>query len=111
MNQPEVLTREEPARDEIYGEFARIEEAERAAAAAVTLQALVNRARAKSEPAALPAAPPLALAEPAPPASAPETATVELTVEPAIPVTGAVHAPVPRVRKIFTPEDNHDFPL
>ena len=97
VNQPEVLTREEPARDEIYGEFARIEEAERAAAAAVTLQALVNRARAKSEPVALPAAP--------------ETATVELTVEPAIPVTGAVHAPVPRVRKIFTPEDNHDFPL
>ncbi|HEY5297260.1 MAG TPA: YhjD/YihY/BrkB family envelope integrity protein [Verrucomicrobiae bacterium] len=39
----ELVSREEPMRAEIYGEFARIEEAERAAAATVTMLALVNR--------------------------------------------------------------------
>ena len=41
----EVATRDEPARAEVLGEFAKIEEAERAAAARVTLLALVNRAQ------------------------------------------------------------------
>ena len=48
----ELATREEPARAEVYGEFHRIEEAERQAASAVTMLALVNRAQ-----------PPKALAE------------------------------------------------
>ena len=39
-------TRDEPARSEVYGEFRRIEEAERQAAASVTMLALVNRAQA-----------------------------------------------------------------
>jgi membrane protein len=39
----ELATRDEPNRSEVYGEFHRIEEAERQAAAGVTLLALVNR--------------------------------------------------------------------
>jgi hypothetical protein len=39
----ELLLRDEPARAEVYGEFARIEEAERQAAASVTMLDLVNR--------------------------------------------------------------------
>jgi hypothetical protein len=39
----ELTTREEPARSEVYGEFNRIQEAERQAAAAVTMLALANR--------------------------------------------------------------------
>ena len=42
----ELATRDEPARSEVYGEFHRIEEAERHAAASVTMLALVNRAQA-----------------------------------------------------------------
>jgi len=42
----ELATRDEPTRAEVYGEFCRIEEAERQAAASVTMLALVNRAQA-----------------------------------------------------------------
>ena len=45
----ELATRDEPARAEVYGEFQRIQEAERQAAASVTLLALVNRAQALTE--------------------------------------------------------------
>jgi membrane protein len=38
---------DEPVRNEVYGEFTRIEEAERAAASSVTLLSLANRAQAK----------------------------------------------------------------
>ena len=48
----ELLPRDEPVRAEVYGEFARIEEAERQAAATVTLLALVNRVHARGELAA-----------------------------------------------------------
>jgi membrane protein len=41
----ELTTRDEPARSEVYGEFKRIEEAERQAASSVTMLALVNRAQ------------------------------------------------------------------
>jgi len=41
----ELATRDEPARVEVYGEFHRIQEAERQAAASVTMLALVNRAQ------------------------------------------------------------------
>jgi membrane protein len=40
----ELGTRDEPTRAEVYGEFHRIEEAEREAAASLTLLALANRA-------------------------------------------------------------------
>ena len=45
----ELPMRDEPARAEVYGEFARIEEAERQAASSVTMLALVNRAQARLE--------------------------------------------------------------
>ena len=41
----DITTRDEPARAEVLGEFAKIEEAERAAASSVTLLTLVNRAQ------------------------------------------------------------------
>jgi membrane protein len=50
----ELPMRDEPARAEVYGEFARIEEAERQAASSVTMLALVNRAQARLEIAAPP---------------------------------------------------------
>jgi membrane protein len=45
----DIATRDEPARVEVLGEFAKIEEAERAAASSVTLLALVNRAQKQIE--------------------------------------------------------------
>jgi len=45
----DLATRDEPARAEVYGEFHRIEEAERQAAASVTMLALVNRAQGQRE--------------------------------------------------------------
>jgi hypothetical protein len=45
----ELFTRDEPVRSEVYGEFARIQEAEREAASAVTMLALVHRAQARLE--------------------------------------------------------------
>ncbi|MGB7767697.1 MAG: YhjD/YihY/BrkB family envelope integrity protein [Verrucomicrobiia bacterium] len=49
---PELSLRDGPVRAEVYGEFARIEEAERQAASAVTMLALVNRLPARPEIAA-----------------------------------------------------------
>ena len=48
----ELVTRDEPIREEVYGEFARIQEAEKQAAASVTMLALVGRAQARMELAA-----------------------------------------------------------
>jgi membrane protein len=45
----ELPSQNEPVRAEVYGEFARIEEAEQQAAASVTMLALVNRAQARLE--------------------------------------------------------------
>jgi membrane protein len=45
----ELPSQNESVRAEVYGEFARIEEAERQAAASVTMLALVNRAHAQLE--------------------------------------------------------------
>jgi membrane protein len=52
----DLLLRDEPARAEVYGEFARIEEAERQAAASVTMLALVNRTQPRPEITAPPGA-------------------------------------------------------
>jgi len=41
----DIATRDEPARAEVLGEFAKIEEAERVAASSLTMLALVNRAQ------------------------------------------------------------------
>jgi DNA-binding IscR family transcriptional regulator len=54
----ELPSQNEPMRAEVYGEFARIEEAERQAAASVTMLALVNRAQARLKIAAPPSGPP-----------------------------------------------------
>ncbi|MCU0783337.1 MAG: YihY family inner membrane protein [Verrucomicrobia bacterium] len=43
----ELVTREEPVREEVFGEFARIQAAEKVAASSVTILALVNRAHAR----------------------------------------------------------------
>ena len=43
----ELATADEPLRDELYGEFNRIEDAERQAASAVTMLALAHRAQTK----------------------------------------------------------------
>jgi len=45
----ELETRDEPTRTDVYGEFHRIEEAERQAAASVTMLALVNRAQGQKQ--------------------------------------------------------------
>lgn len=47
----ELATRDEPTRLEVYGEFQRIQEAERRAAASVSMLALVHRAQAQLQPA------------------------------------------------------------
>jgi membrane protein len=52
----DLVTHEEPVVEEVYGEFARIQEAERVAASTVSLLALVNRAQARLELAPPPAA-------------------------------------------------------
>jgi hypothetical protein len=52
----ELATRDSASRLEIFGEFQRIQEAERRAAASITMLALVNRAQVqlpRSEPKAL----------------------------------------------------------
>jgi membrane protein len=43
----ELLTRDEPVRAEVFGEFSRIQAAEKEAAASVSMLALVNRAQAR----------------------------------------------------------------
>jgi membrane protein len=45
----DMIPQDEPVRTEVFGEFARIQQAEEAAASAVTLQALVNRVQARLE--------------------------------------------------------------
>jgi len=50
----ELLTRNEPVREEVYGEFARIQEAEKLAASSISMLALVHRADARLELAPLP---------------------------------------------------------
>lgn len=46
----ELATRDEPTRSEVYGEFQRIQEAERRAASGVTMLALAHRAQAQLPP-------------------------------------------------------------
>ena len=75
----ELVTRDEPVRVEVLGEFARIQAAEKAAASTVTMQALVNRAHARLELAALTG--PEIASPPAPSLTAAARAPVELPGE------------------------------
>lgn len=76
----ELITKEEPVRTEVFGEFARIQAAEKEAASSVTMLALVNRAQARLE-----------LAPPAEPEKEAQTAPgpIALTEVPNEPVIAA----------------------
>jgi membrane protein len=129
----ELVTRDEPVRQEIYGEFARIQEAEKQAASSVTMLALVGRAQSrleliepKVEESELKLKPALApKVEPKPeqskavapeifePAPAPAVEIPETKPEPKIEVekTGPQNK-IQHVQPVATPEDEErDFPL
>jgi membrane protein len=85
----ELVTREEPVREEVFGEFARIQAAEKAAAAGVSMLQLVHRAEAR-----------LVLAAPTQqiiehPKAVPVVELTELPQEPALRNTSAPTEPVP----------------
>jgi membrane protein len=80
----ELVTRDEPIREEVYGEYARIQEAEKQAASTVTMLALVGRAQARLE------------------FQAPQTAGDELKMKPALvptiePATGSAEKKIESV--------------
>lgn len=79
----ELVTREEPARAEVYGEFARIQAVEKEAASAMTILALVNRAQSRLE---------LAAASVAETVSGQATAPAVVTELPFEPKPGGQHA-------------------
>ena len=114
----ELVTRDEPVRMEVYGEFARIQAAEKEAASSVTMLALVNRAQARLE-----------IAPPTEPekeinaatkvvevtelpnepgsATAPKVTPTEEEIKPASPATRATTGPMAEVSS----DDNRSFPL
>ena len=119
----ELPMRDGPVRAEVYGEFARIEKAERDAATAVTMLALVNRAEAKlaltvpelEKQIAAPVQNSFPPAPTAPVATLPDAeesvavTPVEIEtemVEPAMPVV----APAPK-RTVTMPDEDREFPL
>jgi len=120
----ELPLREEAALSEIYGEFARIEQAERETASTISLLALANRIPPRAEIAApkisetekqlSPAAPVVELPKPEPEREIPfaektstpveEKTVVETKTSEIIPVS------VTR-REVVRPEENREFPL
>jgi len=125
-NGQELVTREEPLREEVYGEFARIQEAEKLAAASITMLALIQRAQARLELAApdshrgaldfsLPGASPLepssgvAATEPMLTLEAAEPAVQQVAAADGIPAAGQTSG---RDAAIATPDDAaRGFPL
>ena len=120
----ELPLREEAALKEIYGEFARIEQAEREAASTISLLALASRVppRAALGGPGVPeaekpvhAAPPLSETERF--SSAPEKAGAAPVVfpeekAPEAPAEKAgVQAGPPKTREVVMPEENREFPL
>ena len=128
----ELLMRDEPERADVYGEFARIEAAERHAAASVTMLALVNRTRAQLELAPPAGTEPLsvppsisALSQDEGPA-APKVPSVEMKIDEP-PVVTDETPPEPKVlrpevkprpaasleekRPPIIPDEDRDFPL
>lgn len=122
----ELITRDEPVRVEVLGEFARIQAAEKAAASTVTLLALVGRAQARLELAApttrdmepdglAEAGPPVELPGEKPsgkilPEEDPPAAQEPLPVEAVKPIS-PVNIPVASVTAASTLNDNESFPL
>lgn len=108
----ELLTRDEPVREEVYGEFARIEEAEKRAASSITMFALVNRADARLELAPTPAqekpieiSPALAPAQKAQPEAAPQPqpqGAIRETFEPPKAQASPTVAETPEAKTTFT---------
>lgn len=128
----ELVTREEPVREEVFGEFARIQAAEKAAATTVSMLALVQRADARlgipapaepvNEPTVLTTETVTALAHEPAPAFVRATPTLEFALEKPLsetlgetreqtpPDLTAAPAPVTGRKKDFTP-DEPSFPL
>ena len=119
----ELPLREEPALAEIYGEFTRIERAERTAASAISLLALANRMPptvALAEPKILRAEKQIADAEAAPALEKVEPAPIIVPAEkiaaPPVDETEVKPEPVERNktatrRAVVMPEENREFPL
>ncbi len=125
----ELPMRDEPARAEVYGEFARIEDAERQAASSVTMLALVNRSQARLEitapqvaEASSPSAPAASLNIGQPPRTkdADETRNQPGAVEgirAAVKPTDIGPAPAPppvppaEKRRVVMPDEDREFPL
>jgi membrane protein len=115
----ELPLREDPALAEIYGEFARIEQAERAAASTVSLLALTHRI---APPAVLPATTPVQVEKVIAPAALPAESepvaatTVAMPTEATSPAPGKIAVrppsapPEPPRRPVAMPSEN-DFPL
>ena len=125
----ELFTRDEPVREEVYGEFARIQEAERKAASSLTMLALVHRADARLEleppapadeekeielsPALAPTEKPQA--EPAlgaPASRRPEPESVAVAEKPAVLPSKPVEA-ISTTKPVVEPlnDEERDFPL
>jgi len=131
----ELLTRNEPVREEVYGEFARIEEAEKKAASTLTMLALVHRADARLElappespedeatilPALVPVETPAIEPLPTPPqpetfqgANEPSKSEAPAAVEaPVPPVPESQEVSAPTAKPIVEPvsDEERDFPL
>ena len=116
----ELVTREEPVREEVFGEFARIQAAEKAAATTVSMLTLVTRAQARLDLTSLP--PPAIEAKP----STPVVELTELPQEPASatspelsndePIAEPEPIPVPTAAPMATakkpePVEEPSFPL
>lgn len=114
----ELVTRDEPVRLEVYGEFARIQAAEKEAASSVTMLALVTRAQARLE--LVPPTEPEKELKPATPtvevtelpnepaaATAPELASQPEAIQPGPPASIVVTPPAAE----STPNQDLSFPL
>jgi membrane protein len=128
----ELRTRNEPVREEVYGEFARIQEAEKKAASSITMLTLVHRADARLELAPAPEAareielsPALVPAKPTSPTSAPTAQPTENqktpeSFKPAPVIIEEISQPTPKppeeiaVSKTIAepvPDEEREFPL
>ena len=126
----ELLTRNEPVREEVYGEFARIQQAEKIAASSITMLALVHRADARLElnppepekeplPVLVPAVKPTAAPAPTPQQATevPQPADLPMTEPDTVAKTPEPHpTSQPTVNKTHSvaeplPDEERDFPL
>ena len=120
----ELPLREEPALAEIYGEFTRIEKAEREAASSISLLALANRVPARAtlaEPEIVEVGKSVAdvkiISEPEKPAPEPQFPEVEKSLKPVAEKKESKMEnpePVEKIaarREVVMPEENREFPL